>query len=622
MKKALGIFALLVFVYALAALLNPDFVSTYNIQNTLRRTSLFGIISIGVAFVIITGGIDLSIGSLIGLIGCLLPMALQALAGGPPGRALAWTLVGTGAGIWLAGAIWLHSLPFREGGRPGLRGLLMPGYIVVYLARRWDDGQRPAALYLLGLTSVAAGWLLPGVALPQSVEVSLAVFWMLEIAVAVGLLHGFLVTRIRLQPFVVTLCGLLLYRGLARWLTDDQTQGFGTGYEGLKSLVSGRPFSMTWLLLAAGLALIAWGVVRAASRHRDRDDDGDSIPPWCLVTVGLVLTLASALAWVPWLPETTRNAPSWTQQSLFWVGLLGTVSGSLTLTLWALLPRVGRIANPSVNSGQIANPSHDADSLPPVPYPQASPCWPAWRAAALTAVSLLALAGLAALGYVGGGADLAWWKIAVVAFTLLALMTGVAQFLQAQWQASSGPRRAATFLTASAGVFLLLGLTPLDRVPVPAPLLVLLVIAVLAGLFLNQTIYGRYLLALGRNEEAARYSGINTSAMIVVAYVICSLLTGLAAVLFSLDVNGIQPAGHGNFYELYAISAAVLGGCSLRGGEGSILGVVIGTAVMRVLYNAITMLGIPDKLEFAMIGAVLLLGVIVDELLRRAGQRA
>ena len=65
----------------------------------------------------------------------------------------------------------------------------------------------------------------------------------------------------------------------------------------------------------------------------------------------------------------------------------------------------------------------------------------------------------------------------------------------------------------------------------------------------------------------------------------------------------------------------MLGGCSLRGGEGSILGVVIGTAVMRVLYNAITMLGIPDKLEFAMIGAVLLLGVIVDELLRRAGQR-
>jgi ribose transport system permease protein len=176
-------------------------------------------------------------------------------------------------------------------------------------------------------------------------------------------------------------------------------------------------------------------------------------------------------------------------------------------------------------------------------------------------------------------------------------------------------------VTASAVVLLLLGMTPLDRVQVPAPLLVLLVIAGCAGLFLNYTIYGRYLLALGRNEEAARYSGINTSAMTVFAYVVCALLAGIAAVLFSLDVNGIQPAGHGNFYELYAISAAVLGGCSLRGGEGSILGVVIGTAVMRVLYNAITMLGIPDKLEFAMIGAVLLVGVIVDELLRRAAER-
>ncbi|MCU0875432.1 MAG: hypothetical protein MUE50_24135 [Pirellulaceae bacterium] len=587
MKKALGIFALLVFVYALAALLNPDFVSTYNIQNTLRRTALFGIISIGVAFVIITGGIDLSIGSLIGLIGCLLPMALQSLAAGPPGRALAWTLIGTGAGVWLAGAIWLHSLPFRDGVRRGMQVLLVPGYVVVYAARRYDDCKRPLALYALGLGSVVAGWLLPAIPLPPAVEVALAVFWMLEISVAVGLLHGMLITRIRLQPFVVTLCGLLLYRGLARWVTDDQTQGFGTGYEGLKSLVSGRPFSMVWLLLGAGLSLIAWGLVRRASRRRERDDEDALVPPWCLTLVGLVLTLACVLTWAPWLPETARNAPSWTQRAVFWAGLVGTVCGSLGLTLSALVTR----------------------------------SWGVLRAAALTVISLLMLAGLAALGYVGGGSDLAWWKIVAVALTLLALMTGVAQFLQTNWQASSGARRPATFLTASAGVLLLLGLTPLDRVPVPAPLLVLLVIAVAAGLFLNQTIYGRYLLALGRNEEAARYSGINTSAMIVVAYVICALLAGLAAVLFSLDVNGIQPAGHGNFYELYAISAAVLGGCSLRGGEGSILGVVIGTAVMRVLYNAITMLGIPDKLEFAMIGAVLLLGVIVDELLRRAGQR-
>src|SRR5439155_20532748 len=141
--------------------------------------------------------------------------------------------------------------------------------------------------------------------------------------------------------------------------------------------------------------------------------------------------------------------------------------------------------------------------------------------------------------------------------------------------------------------------------------------AILAAILLNQTIYGRYLLALGRNEQAARYSGINTDRMTMMAYLICSVLGGLGGVLFALDVNSIQPSGLGEFYELYAIAAAVLGGCSLRGGEGSILGVIIGAAVMRVLYNAINILRIPTHLEFAIIGAVILAGVIVDELVKR-----
>ena len=83
------------------------------------------------------------------------------------------------------------------------------------------------------------------------------------------------------------------------------------------------------------------------------------------------------------------------------------------------------------------------------------------------------------------------------------------------------------------------------------------VIALLAAAFLNQTIFGRYLLALGRNETAARYSGINTDRMKMLAYVICSLLAGVGGILFSLDLNSIQPSGLGEFYELYAIAAAV-----------------------------------------------------------------
>ena len=125
-------------------------------------------------------------------------------------------------------------------------------------------------------------------------------------------------------------------------------------------------------------------------------------------------------------------------------------------------------------------------------------------------------------------------------------------------------------------------------------------------------------MALGSNEDAARYSGINTDRMVIVSYMICSFCAGLAGILFALDLNSIQPSAHGEFYELYAIAAAVLGGCSLRGGEGSILGVVIAAAVMRALNNAINLIdGIDTTTEFAIIGFVILLGVIVDETVRR-----
>ena len=152
---------------------------------------------------------------------------------------------------------------------------------------------------------------------------------------------------------------------------------------------------------------------------------------------------------------------------------------------------------------------------------------------------------------------------------------------------------------------------------IPMPFLIMLLLAAAAGLLLNHTVFGRYLLAVGRNEQAARYSGVNTHQVTIAAYVFCSVLAGLGGVLFSLDVNSIQPSGLGEFFELYAIAAAVLGGCSLRGGEGTILGVIIGAAVMRVLYNAINILGIPTQLEFAIIGIVILGGVVTDELVKR-----
>jgi ribose transport system permease protein len=317
MKKVLGISGLLIFVCVFTAILNPQFINSYNLQNTIRWTALFGLISIGVAFVIMTGGIDLSIGSVIGLTGSL----------------MAWLLT-------------------------------------------------------------VKGWPVPAVLLT-----------LMLLSLAIGLAHGLLVTKMRLQPFIVTLCGLLLYRGAARYITDDQSQGFGSAFEGLRQVA------------------------------------------------------------------------------------------------------IGRIS---------------------VPYTD---------------------------------------------FEL------------------------------------------------PIPFLILITVGILAAIFLNKTIYGRYLLALGRNETAARYSGINTDAIKILAYMISSFLAGLGGMLFALDVNSIQPSSLGEFFELYAIAAAVLGGCSLRGGEGSILGVIIGAAVLRVLYNAINILRIPTHLEFAIIGAVILAGVIVDELVKRYAAR-
>ena len=313
MKKIQGIFLILVGVIVMTTIMSDVFWGSYNLENVLRRTALFGIISIGVAFVIITGGIDLSIGSVICLVGCGLP----------------WLLV------------------------------------------------------------------------EQEVSVPMALLAVLGFSLAVGLIHGILVTKVKLQPFVVTLCGLLLYRGITRGFTGDQSQGFGTEFKGIRELATGE--------------------------------------------------------------------------------------------------------------------------------------------------------------------------------------------------------------------------IPLFGFNFPMPCLFLVVVAVLAGVFLNKTIYGRYLLALGNNEEAAKFSGIDVDKMVILAYVICALCSGLGGLLFVLDVNSAQPVDFGNFYELYAIAAAVLGGCSLRGGSGTILGVVIGAALMQVLRNMIVLVDwIPTHIEYAIIGAVILAGVVADEMIKRA----
>ena len=152
---------------------------------------------------------------------------------------------------------------------------------------------------------------------------------------------------------------------------------------------------------------------------------------------------------------------------------------------------------------------------------------------------------------------------------------------------------------------------------IPTPFLLLLIVSFVMWIVVHRSVYGRHLFAVGRNEEAARYSGINSSFVTAGAYVISGLLAGVASVVFAFYTNSISPSSHGNFFELYGIAAAVLGGCSLRGGEGSIAGILIGTALLQVLQNLVNLLGVPSSLNFAVMGAVILIGAIVDEFLKR-----
>jgi ribose transport system permease protein len=309
MKKEIGIFVLLVVLCAVTGFENPRFFSHANLINTANLIGLFGIFSIGAGMVIITSGIDLSVGSMISLNGMLLVLALT----------------------------------------------------------EWH-------------------WPWP-----------LAALFALAVPMALGLWHGILITRFRVQPFIVTLCGLLLYRGIARFIAQDTTKGFGeaVGFQALQKIANGDLFGL------------------------------------------------------------------------------------------------------------------------------------------------------------------------------------------------------------------------------PMPFVFLIGISIVMWLVLHWSVYGRYLYAVGHNEEAARFSGINTRLVITCTYVLAGLLTGISGILFAFYTNSVSPSTHGNFYELYGIAAAVLGGCSLRGGEGSIIGIIIGTTLLLVLQNLVNLLGIPSSLNFAVMGAVVLIGVLADQILQR-----
>jgi len=160
----------------------------------------------------------------------------------------------------------------------------------------------------------------------------------------------------------------------------------------------------------------------------------------------------------------------------------------------------------------------------------------------------------------------------------------------------------------------------------PYPFLVLLAVAVVGTYLLHFTVFGRYLYAIGGNREAAEYSGIPVKRVETMAYVISAFSGGVAGVCYAAYI-GQMSQQVGIAYELYAIAAAVLGGVSLRGGEGTVLGAVIGSCIMRVIDNGINMFQwvyrdasgvrrifrLDNNWTYVIIGAVILVAVVLDQ---------
>jgi len=151
---------------------------------------------------------------------------------------------------------------------------------------------------------------------------------------------------------------------------------------------------------------------------------------------------------------------------------------------------------------------------------------------------------------------------------------------------------------------------------IPNAVIIFLVAAAIGGFILSKTVLGRYTVALGSNEEAARLSGINVIKWKIIVYVLTGIFAGLAGVLMASRLNSAQPA-LGAGYEMDAISAVVIGGTSLSGGEGSMIGTVIGAFVITTLTNGLRILSVPQEWQTVVTGVIVIGAVYMDIVRRR-----
>lgn len=152
--------------------------------------------------------------------------------------------------------------------------------------------------------------------------------------------------------------------------------------------------------------------------------------------------------------------------------------------------------------------------------------------------------------------------------------------------------------------------------PVPNGVLVLFIVAGVAAWILGRTVLGRYTFALGSNEEAVRLSGVNTEFWKIAIYTLAGAICGIAGLLIASRLNSAQPA-LGLGYELEAIAAVVIGGTSLSGGRGTILGTLIGALIMSVLTNGLRVLSVAPEWQTVVTGAIIIVAVYADQMRRR-----
>jgi ribose transport system permease protein len=158
----------------------------------------------------------------------------------------------------------------------------------------------------------------------------------------------------------------------------------------------------------------------------------------------------------------------------------------------------------------------------------------------------------------------------------------------------------------------------LPSVPIPNAVLILFVLAIVSSIALNRTALGRYTFALGSNEEAVRLSGVNTDRWKIAVYGVGGAICGIAGLLIASRLNSAQPA-LGQGYELEAIAAVVIGGTSLSGGAGTIVGTIIGAFIMSVLTNGLRIMSVAQEWQIVVTGLIIILAVYADILRRRKG---